>query len=114
MFAIYATAAFQFASLQSEIGKHLTSHYQIPEHIDSLILIHNERVYLQSSAVLHICGQLPGMWKLLKIGMLIPSFLRNRIYHFIAARRYRWFGEKDVCMIPTPEMKKRFLHDNEE
>lgn len=102
-------AIFTFASLQSEVGRKIQSRFHVPQHIDSLLLITQDHVYYKSSAALHICKHLSGLWKLLYILILIPSPLRNWAYDLIAKNRYRWFGKKMQCNIPTPDERSRFL-----
>lgn len=100
---------FKFSSLQSEVGQHIQSNFHTPKNIDSLLLIVQNKVYDKSSAALHICKYLTGLWKLLYILVLIPKPIRDTVYDFIAKNRYRWFGKKSECRIPTPEERNRFL-----
>lgn len=100
---------FKFASLQSDIGKELAKQHHIPENLDSMILIENNRYYTKSTAALHICKYLRGAWKTFYIFQLIPKPLRDLVYNFIAKNRYKWFGTKQSCMIPSAEERKRFL-----
>jgi predicted DCC family thiol-disulfide oxidoreductase YuxK len=101
---------FRFASLQSACGKELLDTFDIdPVNTDSLILISKEKAYLRSSAALRIARGLNGGYPLLFGFLLLPKFLRDRIYDFIARNRYNWFGKKESCMIPTPELKSKFL-----
>lgn len=100
---------FSFASLQSDQGKELSEQYQIPNNIESIVVIDNGRYYLKSSAALYICKHLDGMWKFFSFFRVVPRPLRDKVYDYIAKNRYRWFGKKDACMIPTPEMRSRFI-----
>jgi predicted DCC family thiol-disulfide oxidoreductase YuxK len=101
---------FQFASIQSEFGKLQISKYQIDTRkTDSVIYIKNNNVYSRSAAALRIVKQLDGLWPLLFIFIVIPPFIRNLIYDFIARNRYKWFGKKESCMIPSHDLKSRFL-----
>lgn len=100
---------FKFASLQSDVGEQLLRKYNIPSSVDSIVLIANNRSYLQSSAALHICKYLRGFWKLFTILIIIPSPLRNFFYSIIAKYRYKWAGRANDCILPTREDKKRFL-----
>lgn len=100
---------FQFASMQSEAGEKLLKHYGFNGEIKSIILIDHGKVFRKSSAALRIAGKLQGFWKLLVVFQIIPPFLRDLIYDYIAKNRYRWFGKKESCMLPSPEWKKRFL-----
>lgn len=102
---------FRFASLQSEIGQKLTSERGIdPEAIDSIVLIEPGVAYYQkSTAALEISRDLSGGYSHLRHFSFLPEGLRDGIYDFIANNRYKWFGKKEACMIPTPELKARFL-----
>lgn len=103
-------AVFKFASLQSDIGQSILKEYKIPAgDLFSIILVENNKAYSRSTAALHIARRLDGAWKILYIGILFPKFLRDRIYDWVAKNRYRWFGKKEECMIPSPAMRERFL-----
>ena len=99
---------FLFASLQSEMGKSLLEKHHLSE-VDSVVLIKEDMYYMESDAALEICRHLSSGWKLLAILKVIPSSIRDPLYQFVARNRYRWFGKQDSCMLPTEEMKKRFL-----
>lgn len=99
---------FQFASLQSEVGKLLCNQYQVPKDLNSMILIDNQRYYAKSSAVLRISLGLEGFWKVFSILMIFPPILRDTVYDFIAKHRYI-FGKKKSCKIPNKEDMERFL-----
>jgi predicted DCC family thiol-disulfide oxidoreductase YuxK len=79
------------------------------EALRSVILIKNNCIYTKSKAALLIAKELDGLWPVLCIFVIIPPFIRNWVYDFIAANRYKWFGKKDSCLIPSPELKDRFL-----
>tara|TARA_R110002020_G_scaffold155322_2_gene336277 strand:- start:800 stop:1207 length:408 start_codon:yes stop_codon:yes gene_type:complete len=101
---------FRFAALQSEIGEQLTSKYNIDtSKTDSIILIDGEKYYEKSSAALHIAKYLSGGWPLLYFFIILPKFIRDSVYNFIAKNRYKWYGKKESCMIPTPELQAKFL-----
>lgn len=101
---------FKFASQASEIGEKLIKQYRIPGQIDSIILVDENRIYLESDAVLRICKDLDGLWKLLSIFLIIPKRIRNMIYQVVAKNRHKWFSNNESsCMLPSPDMKKRFL-----
>jgi predicted DCC family thiol-disulfide oxidoreductase YuxK len=100
---------FKFTSLQSETGQMLLNKYGVSNKIDSMIVIEDEKVYIKSSAALHISRYLDGYWKYLTILKVLPPFIRDFLYDILAKNRYKWFGKKDNCMLPTLEMKKRFL-----
>ncbi len=101
---------FRFASLQSDFGQQQVSRFGFdPTKVESIVLIEGDQVYRQSDAALRIARQLSGLWPVLYAGIMLPRFLRDAIYNWIARNRYRFFGKKDACWIPTPELKARFL-----
>ncbi|API91959.1 hypothetical protein J32TS6_23810 [Virgibacillus pantothenticus] len=100
---------FLFASLQGDTGQKLVFEHKIINDLSSLILIDNDKYYSKSTAVLHICKELTGAWKLLYAFILIPKPIRDFFYDRIANNRYRWFGKKDSCELPSPDVRKRFL-----
>lgn len=101
---------FKFASLQSQSGKTLLSRFQLdPQKLYSVILVQHEKVYDRSRAALEIARRLDGLWPLMYVFIIVPPFLRNFIYDWISRNRYRWFGVRQECMMPTPDMKARFL-----
>lgn len=105
------TALFRFASLQGETGKQLLKQYGLPENeLNSFVLILDNKAYTRSSAAIIVAKQLTGITKLLYGFIIVPPFIRNAVYGFIAKNRYKWFGKKDSCMIPTAELKSRFLN----
>lgn len=101
---------FRFAALQSEIGAALVEKHQIDtSKTDSIILIDGDKHLEKSSAALTAAKSLSGGYPLLYVFMIVPRFIRNWVYDYIAKHRYKWFGKKESCMIPTPELKKKFL-----
>lgn len=101
---------FRFAPLQSEAGQKLLQQYSLStKDFDSFVLIDNGKVYKKSAASLRVMTKLPWYWKEAQLFRIIPTIFRDAIYDFIAQNRYKWFGRKDQCMIPTQEMKSRFL-----
>lgn len=101
---------FRFAPLQSETGQSLLNRYNLStKEFDSFVLIDNGKVYKKSAASLQVMNKLPWYWKEVQLFRIIPTVFRDAIYDFIAKNRYKWFGKKDQCMIPTPEMRNRFL-----
>ena len=102
---------FKFASLQSDIGQSITAEYgfKIPDPIHSIILIYDGQLFQKSEAVLLI-GKLLGRYRLLiKLVSGISRFISDKVYDFIANHRYSWFGKTDACMVPTPDLKSKFL-----
>jgi len=103
------TGKIAFASLQSELGRdQLVRNGLDPDALHSMIVIENGNLFQKSDAVLHIVGRMDGAWSWLRIFRIIPRFLRDALYDQVARSRYKIFGKKDACMIPTPELKKRF------
>ncbi|MGK0425971.1 MAG: putative DCC family thiol-disulfide oxidoreductase YuxK [Ulvibacter sp.] len=101
---------FQFTALQSDLGIKMATQYGIDiAKTDSILLIDQDRIHVKSTAALRIARHLSGGYPLLYGFMIVPSFIRNWVYDIIAKNRYKWFGRKDSCMIPTPELKNKFL-----
>lgn len=102
---------FRYAALQSKAGQQLVEQRHIDTRtIDSIILIEpGVAYYTKSDAALEIAQDLGGLWKLTAIFTWIPTSIRNAIYDFVAKNRYKWFGKKESCMVPTPELKAKFL-----
>jgi predicted DCC family thiol-disulfide oxidoreductase YuxK len=101
---------FKFAPLQSEIGEELTARHGIDRvETDSVILVENGKIYTHSDAALGIARHLNGIWSWAYVLRVIPRPVRDLAYKFIARNRYRLFGRRDACMMPTPEVRARFL-----
>ncbi|QTC43121.1 thiol-disulfide oxidoreductase DCC family protein [Bacillus sp. V3] len=100
---------FKFASLQSEIGKRYKELFNIPASTDSIVLLMNDKVYKESTAALLIASRLKWPWKWFRIFQVIPKPIRDKVYKWIAANRYKWFGRKESCMIPSKEDRDRFI-----
>jgi predicted DCC family thiol-disulfide oxidoreductase YuxK len=101
---------FKFASLQSAYGqKFLTENKLNTDEFKSIILYKNEKLFTQSTAALKIFKELNGLWKLFFAFIVIPKFIRDAVYNLIARNRYRWFGKKETCMVPTKELEEKFL-----
>ncbi len=102
---------FRFASLQSDLGKKLVSERGIdPEVLDTIYLIEPGVVYYEkSTAALKIAEDLSGGYSFMKYFIYLPKFIRDGVYNLVASNRYSWFGKKESCMIPTPELKAKFL-----
>jgi predicted DCC family thiol-disulfide oxidoreductase YuxK len=80
--------------------------------MDSVVLLEGGRLYTRSQAALRIARRLRSPWPAAYALALVPRVIRDRVYDFVAARRYRWFGRRDACMIPTPGLRGRFLDDS--
>ena len=102
-----------FASLQSPAGSALARQHGIdPEALEGVVLIKDGRAYEGSSAAVRVGRLLTFPWSVLAfLGWLVPWFLREPIYRWIARNRYRWFGKTEACRIPTPDLRKRMLPD---
>ena len=105
-----AKANILFAPMQTEAGQKLLRKYNLPlNDMQSFIFIDNGKAYKQSTAGLRVCRYLRGLWPLCYGLIIVPVFIRDGIYNWIARNRYKWFGVRQQCMIPTPEVKARFL-----
>ncbi len=101
----------QFSPLQTQIAHELLAKHKLPtEDLKSFIFIEDGKSYTQSTAALKVCRYLTGLWPLLYSFIIIPHFIRDGIYKWIAKNRYKWFGQKNECMIPTPELQAKFLN----
>lgn len=100
---------FLFASQQSEAGKRLMEKYNIESDMKSIVLIEEDQFYQKSSAAIRICRHLSGVWKIGSIFNVIPRPFRDALYDIVARNRYKWFGRSDTCMLPSIDIKERFL-----
>lgn len=100
----------RFASIQSELGRSLYRSAGLdPDRFDTLVVFSGGRVLVRSDAALEIATHFGGLWRLCGVFRWVPRGLRDRVYAFIAHRRYRWFGKSDACFVPTPEVRRRFV-----
>ncbi|MGG3916121.1 thiol-disulfide oxidoreductase DCC family protein [Rossellomorea vietnamensis] len=104
-----AKGEFRFASLQSETGQKLLEEHNIPKTTDSFVLVDGDQASVESSAALKVCSQLKWPWKIFALFLVIPKPLRDSIYRIIARNRYKWFGKQESCMIPSKEIRERFI-----
>lgn len=105
---------FKFASLQSPYGKGLIEHFNIKGNgLDTVLLYDGQKVFTRSDASLKIITSLGGVWRLLIVFKAIPAFIRNAFYNFITRRRYRFFGKTENCIVPSKEIKNRFIDDEQ-
>jgi len=101
---------FRFVPSQSELGAALQQQYGVnTAGLDTVVLIRDGRLYTESDAGVRIAAAFDGPWRLLGLASWVPRPVRNWVYRRIANNRYAWFGRKEVCLIPTPEMRGRFL-----
>ena len=100
----------RFASLQSDVGRAVRDRLDLSgEDLETVVLVEGERAYTKSAAVIRVGELLGGVYGLASLGWLLPRNVRDWLYDRIAANRYDWFGRKDQCMVPTPELRSRFV-----
>ena len=103
-------ARFRFAPLQSEAGAEVQQTYGLdPSALDTLVLVERGKVHRRSSAALRIVRLVDGPWRVLYGLVVVPPPVLNFLYDWFARNRYRWYGKRDECMVPTPEVRERFL-----
>jgi predicted DCC family thiol-disulfide oxidoreductase YuxK len=101
---------FLFASLQGNKGQETLHRFKLPSHfLNSFIVVEDDKVYTRSAAALRVAKQLGGGWSLLYALIIIPPFIRNALYDLVARNRYKWFGKKEECWVPTAELRERFI-----
>ncbi len=100
---------YRFASLQSPFGQAVLQQFGLPTtELNSFILLENGRIFTKSTGALRVTRKLGGLYKLLYAFIIIPPFLRNAVYSFVAKNRFKWLGKKDACWLPTPELRRLF------
>lgn len=103
-------AQFKFAPLQSDIAQQtLLKSNGASSSLDSIVLVEDGKMYTESTAALLIARKLTGLWPMFYVFILVPPFIRDVAYRWIARNRYRWFGKNDHCMVPRAELKERFI-----
>lgn len=101
---------FRYASLQSAFGRQVMTHFGLPSNqLNSFILLEGDTIHTKSSGALRVAKKLNGLWPLLYGFIIVPPFIRDAVYTFIANNRYKWFGKKEACWLPTPELRNLFL-----
>ncbi len=103
-------ARFKFSSLQSPVATKLLPDHLHKTDFDSFILLQQNKIYTRSDAALRVARQLKGPISILYGFIIVPGFIRNRVYNFISKNRYKWFGKQEECMIPDASLAKRFLN----
>ncbi len=98
---IFRYAALQSAYAQQELGNDIQ--------FDSFVLWHKGKLYTKSTAALKVLWLLDGVWALGSIAMIVPAFIRNAVYDWVARNRYKWFGKYESCPLPTAEQRALFL-----
>jgi predicted DCC family thiol-disulfide oxidoreductase YuxK len=101
--------SIRFASLQSEFAKNALSPYQTPNDLDSILYLKGNKIYVKSDAILNLLPELNNFYSLFTFLKFIPRPIRDFVYDFVAKRRYQWFGKRNECWLPTPELKERFI-----
>ncbi len=100
----------RLGALQSDAGQALlAAHGLHGDYLDSLVLVEGGRTYVKSDAALRVAGHLGGVWGIAKALLALPRPVRDAVYDVIAKHRYQWFGKRDSCRMPTPELKARFI-----
>lgn len=99
----------KFATLKSNVGKQLIEYFEIPENVDSMILIKNYKVHIKTCAALRLTLYMKGLWPILSVFVIIPPFIRNFFYDIIAKSRYKRFGKTETCAVISKEYRTRFL-----
>lgn len=102
-------AHFVFAALESNRGQTLLQQYGISPDVDSIVLIENNQYFIQSTAALKIARHLQGLYPLLSLFVFVPRPIRDAMYRMLANYRYKWFGKRDRCTLPSPDERNRFL-----
>ena len=100
---------FKFASLQSEVAQKRLREIHFKNSLDTIVLLNGTAHFEKSDAVLEIAKHLSGAWPILYAFKIVPRFLRDAVYTYIAKHRYQWFGKSDVCMVPSPKLRHKFL-----
>lgn len=100
---------YRFAPLQGKFASEVRQQYALPEDADSVVLIENQQIFTASTAALRITRHLKTPWNWLVLFKILPVSFRDMVYRWIARNRYRWFGKKETCEIPSPEITHRFL-----
>jgi predicted DCC family thiol-disulfide oxidoreductase YuxK len=102
-------ADIKFTSLQSEFGQSMLSRFQLSSEVKTIVFIKGGKAFLRSDAALEVCKELNGFYPFFRFFKIIPTSIRDWVYNLIAKNRYQWFGKKDQCWIPTPELRNRFI-----
>jgi predicted DCC family thiol-disulfide oxidoreductase YuxK len=100
---------FRFASLQSPFGQAVLKQFGLPTtELNSFILLQGNRIYTKSTGALRVTKSLNGLYKLLYVFIIVPPFIRNAVYNYVAKHRYKWLGKKEACWLPSPALKSLF------
>lgn len=105
-------SVLRFATLQSNIADKILAINPIEKNdLSSFVFIEKNKAYTRSTAALRVCRYMNSMWPLMYGFIIVPKFIRDGIYDWIGRNRYRWFGKKEVCMVPSPDVLSRFLNE---
>jgi predicted DCC family thiol-disulfide oxidoreductase YuxK len=100
----------RFASLQSDAGQTVLDRLDLPKtELATVVLLEENRAYTRSAAAIRVGELLGGVYRVASVGWLLPRGVRDWLYAFVAEHRYEWFGQKEQCMMPTPELRDRFV-----
>ena len=104
----------KFSSLQSDVGREaLTKNHLNPDYLESLVLLKNDKTYIKSRAALEVLRSLGIPWRFFYIFIIFPRPFTDWVYNWVAKNRYRWFGKREVCRMPTPDLESRFLRSSD-
>lgn len=105
------SGSIKFSSLQSDFAKQFLAQYDVDtEQLLSVIMYRDGKVYFKSRAAMEIGRQMGGIWRVLAyLGFILPPFIRDALYDWVAKNRYKWFGKRETCRMPTPNERDRFL-----
>jgi predicted DCC family thiol-disulfide oxidoreductase YuxK len=106
-------SVFKFTTLKSSVAQEILESPNLDNaDIGSFVLFDNDKTYTKSTAALRVCLRLNGLWPLMYGFIIVPKLIRNAIYNSVAKNRYRWFGKKEVCMVPSPDVRKTCLNES--
>ena len=107
-----AEPTLRFVPLQTPLGARLMREHGFdPEDVKTFVLVADGKAYSKSDAAIRITRYFRGPWRALAVMRIVPRFVRDRVYDLVARNRYRWFGRTDACMVPTPELRARFIEE---
>jgi predicted DCC family thiol-disulfide oxidoreductase YuxK len=99
----------RFTSLQSGLGQHLQQQLGLPDGLDTFVFVRGDRFFVRSQAALEVLRTVGGGWQIFYGFMIVPRFIRDGVYRWVARNRYRWFGKLEACRVPTPATRAKFL-----
>jgi predicted DCC family thiol-disulfide oxidoreductase YuxK len=104
------TARFRFAAMQSPAGRSLLLQHGLdPDDPVSLLVLDDDGAWTDSDAILRVAATFGGAWRMTALARIIPRALRDAAYRVLARNRYRWFGRRETCLVPTPDLRARFI-----